>query len=74
MHDHAWHFTDAPGRWAASCACGLAVEVTMPAPGRSTWEWTLHGEIPPADAMLEGLRSVLVARREERAAGQPGPN
>ncbi len=64
MHEHSWYFTLAPGRWTASCGCGLAVTVVESAPGRSTWAWTLHGEVPPADLMLDGISSVTRARRE----------
>jgi len=64
MHDHSWYFTLAPARWTASCACGLAVTVEEPAPGRQVWAWTLHGDVPPADLMLVGVGSVTRARRE----------
>jgi hypothetical protein len=47
MHEHSWYFVFAPARWEASCACGLAVAVEEVAPGRATWEWTLHGGLPP---------------------------
>jgi hypothetical protein len=55
----------APARWSASCACGLAVVVVESAPGRSSWERTLRGEVPPPDLMLEGVGSVTCARREQ---------
>ena len=71
MHDHSWYFTDAPGRWTASCSCGLAVEVIMQAPGQSTWRWTLAGQIPPTAVMLAGIGSVGGARRELVAARAP---
>lgn len=74
MHDHSWYFTDAPGRWTASCACGLAVEVATPAPGRSTWHWTLDGRVPPSDATLAGIGSVTRARRQFLAARAPSRN
>ncbi len=64
MHEHSWYFTLAPGRWSAACACGLTVTVEEPAPGKSMWEWTLHGAVPPADLMLAGVGSVTRARRE----------
>ena len=80
MHEHSWYFTDAPGRWTASCACGLAVEVTTKGPGQSTWEWNGRpsgvgdGDVPPADVMLDGIRSVTQARRELLATRAPGRN
>ncbi len=65
MHKHSWYFfTLAPGRWTAACACGLAVTVEESAPGKSTWAWTLHGDVPPADVMLAGISSVQRVRRE----------
>lgn len=74
MHEYSWYFTDAPARWSAACACGLAVEVVMSAPGRSRWHWTQDGEIPPADVMLAGISSVTRARGELLAARAPGQN
>lgn len=74
MHAHSWYFTLAPGRWSASCACGLAVVVEEPMPGRSTWAWTLHGDVPPADVMLAGISSVQRARRELLAGMAAGRN
>ncbi|HEY8744179.1 MAG TPA: hypothetical protein VIU62_13825 [Chloroflexota bacterium] len=62
MHDHSWYFTFAPGRWTAFCACGLAVAVEEPAPGKQSWEWTLHGTSPAADVMLGAIGSVTRAR------------
>ena len=49
MHEHSWYFTMQPARWTATCGCGLAVTVETPMPGRSTWKWTLHGDLPPSD-------------------------
>lgn len=64
MHEHSWYFTFAPARWTASCACGLAVTVEEPEPGKSTWAWTLHGGVPPVDVMLDAIGSVTRVRRE----------
>lgn len=74
MHEHSCYFTDAPGRWVATCACGLAVEMTAPSPDRSTWRWTLHGELPPVGMMLGGIGSVIRARREMLVGLTPGGN
>ncbi len=74
MHEHSWYLTLAPARWTATCACGLAVTVEEPEPGRVTWEWTLRGAIPPADVMLEGVGSVTRARRELLAGIAVGRN
>jgi hypothetical protein len=74
MHEHSWYSIFAPARWAATCACGLAVEVTSPAPDRSTWRWTLHGEAPPAGMILAGIGSVTRARRELLAGMAVGRN
>jgi hypothetical protein len=63
MHEHTWYLTLGPGRWTAACACGLAVAVEEPAPGRSRWAWTRHGETPPAAVLLEAIESVTSARR-----------
>ena len=74
MHEHSWYFADAPGRWSATCACGLAVTVTSAAPGQSWWAWTLEGRKPPANMMLDGLASVNRARRVLLATRAPGRN
>jgi hypothetical protein len=74
LHEHSWYFTDAPARWTASCGCGLAVEVTTKALGESTWEWTLDGDAPPADVMLDAIGSMTRVRRELLATWQPGRN
>ena len=74
MHEHSWYFTQRPGRWTAACACGLAGTVDEPAPGRSTWEWTLHSETPPAELMLNAIGSVQQARRALLVSSLPGPN
>jgi hypothetical protein len=74
MHEHSWYFADRPGRWTASCACGLAVEVTSVAPGQSTWRWTQDGELPPSGVMLAGVGSVTRARHELQATRAPGRN
>ncbi len=64
MHEHSWYFTLAPARWTATCGCGLAVTVEEHDVGRQRWEWRLHGEVPPAALLLEGIGSVQQARRE----------
>ena len=74
MHEHSWYFTDSPGRWTATCGCGLAVLVTSAAPGQQRWRWTQEGEIPPTDVMLAGVSSVTQARRELLATRAPGKN
>ena len=74
MHEHSWYFTMQPARWTASCACGLAVEVKTPAPGQSLWEWTQDGRMPRSDVMLDGIGSVIGARRELLASRMPGRN
>jgi hypothetical protein len=71
MHEHRWLFTLDPIHWTATCRCGLAVTVEEPAPGRSTWAWTFHGEMPPPSMMLDACGSVQRARRALLAA--PGP-
>ncbi len=74
MHEHSWYFTLAPARWSASCACGVAVNVDIPVPGRSLWRWTLHGHVAPVKRMLDGIGSVQQARRQLLAGMAAGRN
>ena len=74
-HVHAWYFTLAPGRWSATCACGLAVEVEEPDVGSSTWFWTLQsGQIPGVDVLLAGIGSVIQSRQVLLLAKAPMKN
>lgn len=73
-HDHSWYFTFGPGRWTATCGCGLAVTVEEREAGRQVREWTWHGEAPAADVMLSGVGSVTRARRKLLASMVPGGN
>jgi hypothetical protein len=68
-HVHQWRFVDAPGRWTATCACGLAVTVEAAEPGRGIWTWRLGGGPPSAEALLESVTSVVKARRAHEQAG-----
>ncbi len=74
MHEHSWYFTLAPGRWSASCACGLAVTVEEHDAGWQRWEWRLHGEVPPPALVLAGIGSVQQARRELLASRASAAN
>lgn len=62
-HAHRWDFTLTASGWSAVCPCGLAVAVEEQPGGRSLWEWTLYGGVPPAQTMLDGISSVMRARR-----------
>lgn len=74
MRDHTWYFTLAPGRWSASCGCGLTVHLDIPVPSRSLWRWTLDGHVSPVERMLDGVGSVTRALRELLAGMAVGRN
>jgi len=72
MHEHAWSFTFRAGGYDARCPCGLALAVEEHPDGRSVWEWTHHGRIPPPAMMLDAIPSVGRARRAwHRTRGSP---
>jgi len=72
-HQHSWYFVHRPGGWLASCGCGLEVTVELRPDGRSTWEWTLHGETASPWLMLDAISGVL-SQRAELAARDAGRN
>jgi hypothetical protein len=73
-HAHRWDFTLRPDGWSAACPCGLAVAVEEQAGGRSLWEWTLRDGVPPVPMMLDGVGSVVRARRAWLRAFAAGDN
>jgi hypothetical protein len=74
MHEHSWYFTLAPGRWTATCACGLAVVVQEPRPGCYSWDWQLDGAPAPGTVMVAAVASLLEARHTLLTTLLPGRN
>lgn len=61
-HVHEWRFVDAPGRWTATCWCGLVVTVQAFGPDGGLWTWRLDDRPPSGDLLLESVTSVVRAR------------